>query len=82
MSLKVYGQFKKYGDKLGRHGMSELVVEMIDEFDGTNKGAMKLAGQLKAICHCADSDDYWKEKVGNGYYGMLSKIYNKLNNSD
>lgn len=67
MRLKWHAELKNYGRELGRAGMAERVLAAVDEFDGSYKGAMKLAGRLKAISHMASSDGYWSEKVYDGY---------------
>lgn len=56
-----------YGNKLGREGMSERVINAVAEWDKSYKGAMILAGRLKAISQMAKSDDYWDEQVHKGY---------------
>ncbi len=62
------------GKALGREGLSKLVIQSVDDFDGSYKGAMRLAGQLKAISQAAKFDQYWTEKVDDGYMDMLFKM--------
>ena len=65
---------RKEGERLGRIGMSEYVKKAVSDFDGSYKGAMKLAGKLKAITRAAKSDCYWDEMVGRGYNRALFDI--------
>lgn len=65
--LKMANDLKKAGANLGREGLSLAVIKAVDEFDGSYKGAMRLAGRLKAIAQAAKADDYWSEKVEDGY---------------
>ena len=58
---------KATGDKLGREGMSQRVIAAVSEFDGSYKGAMRLAGRLKAISQMAAADEYWREQVDHGF---------------
>lgn len=60
-------RLKEFGALIQREGMSERVINAVSEFDGSYKGAMRLAGRLKAIAQMANSDDYWKEQVDKGY---------------
>lgn len=59
------------GEQLGREGMSRRVIDAVAEFDGSYKGAMRLAGRLKAVCQMAASDDYWREQVARGFNDEL-----------
>lgn len=61
-------ELRKEGERLGRAGLSERVIELVKDFDGSYKGAMHLAGQLKAISQAAKFDDYWTEKVERGFH--------------
>ena len=59
---------RKLGAALGRDGMSERVIAAVKDFDGESyKGAMQLAGRLKAIAQMAKCDDYWDEQVDKGF---------------
>lgn len=66
--LKWNRDLVKAGDALGRVGLSKSVLSAIEEFDGSYKGAMVLAGRLKAIAQAAKADGYWSEKVGDGFH--------------
>jgi hypothetical protein len=68
-SLLDYRLFKGEGERIGREGMSRRVAEAIDHFESngaTMKGAMILAGRLKAIAMMSAADDYWREQVEKG----------------
>jgi|GEM_PF-2339143 len=67
-------ELRKEGERLGRSGMSQRVLKCVEEFDGSYKGAMILAGRLKAIAQAAKCDDYWDEKVNKGFISELSDI--------
>ena len=67
-ALERSKRLRAMGDKLGREGMSERVIAAVREFDGKSlKGAMILAGRLKAITQMAKCDDYWDEQVEKGF---------------
>jgi hypothetical protein len=65
--LKRANELKKAGASLGREGLSIAVISAVSEFDGSYKGAMDLAGRLKAIAQAAKADGYWTEKVDDGF---------------
>jgi hypothetical protein len=62
---------KKWGNAVGRNGMSKAAINAVDDFDGSYVGAMILAGRMKAIAQAASCDDYWSEKVNKGYQRQL-----------
>jgi hypothetical protein len=62
---------RKEGARLGRAGLSERVIQIINEFDGTYIGAMVLVGRMRAIATAAGYDAYWSEKVGHGFHGEM-----------
>jgi hypothetical protein len=62
---------RKAGEHLGRNGMSQRVIAAVAEFDGSYKGAMVLAGRLKAVSQMATCDDYWREQVDKGFVQEL-----------
>ena len=67
-------ELRKHGERIGRAGMSQYVIKVVDEFDGSYKGAMKLAGKLKAITIAAKCDQYWDEMWRRGYTPALYEI--------
>lgn len=73
-------EMQDWGKSVGREGMSQAAIKAVDEFDGSYKGAMILAGKMKAIAQAAKCDDYWSEKVGMGYQRQLwvAKMAKKL----
>lgn len=56
--------------RFGRAGLSERVIQLIKEFNevGSYKGAIELAGRLRAIALAANADYYWGEKATAGFY--------------
>ena len=50
------------GQLIGRAGLSQRVIQAVNEFDGSYKGAMELAGRLAVIADMATFDCYWQEK--------------------
>lgn len=68
-----FKDMQKWGKAVGREGMSEEAIAAVAEFDGSYKGAMILAGKMKAIAQAAGCDEYWSEQVGKGYHRQLSK---------
>lgn len=57
--------------------MSQRVIELVNDFidnDGSYKGAMALAGRLKAISIAAKCDCYWSQKTNAGYTKELFEI--------
>ena len=72
--LEEAKQMRAQGRRLGRAGMSLRVKKIIDEFDGSYKGAMKLAGRMKAITQAAKCDLYWDEQVKKGFNDELRDI--------
>jgi hypothetical protein len=66
-SLQNAKTLKAAGAALGRAGMSERVIAAVKAFDGSYKGAMRLAGRLKAISQMASADEYWREQVDHGF---------------
>jgi hypothetical protein len=67
LDMKWANELRHSGKNIGRAGLSEAVIEAVASFDGSYKGAMVLAGKLKAISQAAKFDGYWSEKVDDGY---------------
>ena len=77
LALKRWKRLSDHGKVIGRKGMSDLVIEAVNEFlknGATPKGAMILAGRCKAISQMASSDDYWAEQVDKGFVMELHNI--------
>ena len=72
-------ELRSVGVKLGREGMSLLAQEFIESYDGSYKGAMKLAGQLSIIAKMATCDDYWEEQVHKGLFSAHNRIQKEQN---
>ena len=75
--IRTYRKLREHGARLGRAGLSKRVVDLVAEFDGSYKGAMILAGRLRAIAQAAGFDSYWSEKVNRGYHDetfVLAKL--------
>lgn len=67
IDMKWARELREAGAALGREGLSVSVIEAVQQFDGSYKGAMVLAGRLKAVAQAAKADGYWSEKVGDGF---------------
>jgi hypothetical protein len=67
-SFEYAKALKAAGERLGREGLSKRVLALVADFDGSYKGAMILAGRMKAIAQAASSDGYWTEKVDDGFH--------------
>ena len=64
---------RQLGEELGRESVSLEVIKAIEEFDGSYKGSMELAGKLVLWADVATFDSYWQEQVQRG----LSKAENR-----
>jgi len=73
---------RKVGSVLGREGMSQRVIELVTRFDGSYKGAIELAGALKAIAIMAEADTYWHEKMQRGYINEINRSHMLMEGSD
>lgn len=74
MDIRDVRKLKAQGARLGRAGLSARVVKLVDEFDGSYRGAMILAGRLRVIATAAGFDDYWTEKVRHGQHSEMHDI--------
>lgn len=59
-------ELRKIGEKLGRDGLSIAAIDLINNFDGSLKGAIQLCGQLSVIAKACSYDEYWSEQVSRG----------------
>ena len=73
-SLEWAKELRECGKKLGREGLSKRVIKLVGDFDGSYKGAMILAGRLKAIAQAAKFDEYWSEKVSMGFHAERGEL--------
>ena len=65
-------QKREYGDVVGREGLSERVIFILEEYGATDisyKEAIIICGRLKALAEAATFDTYWNEKMMLGYEG-------------
>ena len=69
-------RLRDIADLIGREGLSQLVIEAVEEFDDSYKGAMRLAGELSVIAKMATFDSYWDEKTNLGRQRMEGKLLN------
>jgi hypothetical protein len=69
-------QLKGAGKKLGRDGLSERAIEIMDEFKKapTYREAMKVVGRMKALAQAAKFDAYWDEQVQKGFDAEFVKL--------
>ena len=75
-ALQDHRKLVAMGEALGREGMARRVIEAVAEFKETGetyKGAIHLAGRLKAIAAMTKADEYWHEKMNAGFQAELRK---------
>ncbi|WP_138438534.1 hypothetical protein [Marinobacter alexandrii] len=69
---------RKAGEILRRGGISSRIIELArDISEGTYKGAIEKAGQIRELVDAASFDDYWTEKAAIGIrreQGILASI--------
>jgi len=80
-NIQYFSTMKRWGKSVGREGMSEAAIAAVEDFDGSYKGAIELAGKMKAIAQATSCDVYWSEKMNKGYHKQLSvaERYNSKN---
>lgn len=66
-------QVRALAKELGKEGVSKRVIEAIDSWDGSYKGAMQLCGKLTFWADASTFDDYWKEQVQRGLCSEAAK---------
>ena len=66
---------REAGNILGREGLSKRVIELVNEFDGSYKGAIMLAGKLSVIAKACTFDDYWHQKARMGEVSESYKLW-------
>jgi len=59
-------KLRKLANHIGRKGVSEEAVKAVNDFDGSYKGVMELAGKLAVIADMSTFDEYWEEQVNRG----------------
>lgn len=77
-ALTMANDLKKAGEVLGREGLSKAVIEAVAGFDGSYKGAMVLAGRLKAVAQAAKADGYWSGMIDDGYHRERNLMADRL----
>ena len=68
MSTIKIASLRKVGDEMGRSGVSEMAIKMVNDCDGSYKGVMELCGKLSVMAKVATFDEYWNEQVCLGVY--------------
>jgi hypothetical protein len=68
---------KFQGKRLGRAGLAERVIELVEEFQKapTYIKAITLAGRLSAIVVACKFDDYWTEKAQDGWHREMHALH-------
>ena len=68
---------KHQGQRLGRAGLAERVIELVKEFqkDPTYIKAITLAGRMSAIVVACKFDDYWTEKAHTGWRQEMHALH-------
>ena len=77
--MAVYKNYKiaKVRDlacEIGREGVSKEALKAVEDFDGSYKGVMELAGKLTVIADMSTFDEYWQEQVQRGVQRMTSRV--------
>jgi hypothetical protein len=54
------------GHTMGREQIAIHVIDLINNFDGSYKGAIELCGQLSVIAKVCSFDEYWNEQALRG----------------
>lgn len=67
-------ELRKIGEEMGRESISVFVIDLIQNFDGSYKGAIELCGQLSVMAKVCSFDDYWNEQVARGAYKAESSL--------
>lgn len=70
-------ELREIGFKLGREGLSKAAIELIENFDGSYKGAIELCGKLSVIAKASSFDTYWHEKAKRGEISAESFLYER-----
>lgn len=75
---------KKYGCVLGREKIALRIIELCKEVakEENYKNSIKAAGKIRVLAMACKFDDYWEEKMLDGYYHELRLAERELYNSD
>lgn len=75
-------QLRKQFDRLGRAGISERALHLINEFkinnDGNYKEVTELIGRFHALWLAIGNTDYWAEIKERGYNKERSELNNYI----
>ena len=71
-SINESKRLKKQFDRLGRDGISERAIKLVDSYLAENpehsyKQITKLIGRFHALYLAIDNQDYWKAIANRGY---------------
>lgn len=82
LHLEIAKDLKEQGKRLGRAGLAERVLTLVDEFNKNRsyKNAIVLAGKLKAISQACKFDGYWDEKCSAGFDFEIQDLENVSGN--
>ena len=72
-SIQNSKTLKKYGKKLGRALIAEMVIGICKDvhLGGGYKAAIIALGELRALSEACKYDQYWEEKMLEGFNKML-----------
>jgi len=74
-SIENSKTLKGYGKKLGRQGIAEMVIGICMDVHlvGDYKEAIVALGKLRALSEACKYDQYWDEKMLDGFNKMLER---------
>lgn len=83
-SLDIAKKLKVQGERLGREQIAKRVLFCVDKMlkDQHYQGVMEFVGRMKAISQSCNFDNYWAEKVGNGFYKEVDDLFNLAENKE
>jgi hypothetical protein len=78
-SIEESKKLKKEFNRLGRDGISERAIHLLEEYTSENpehnyKEITKLIGRFHALYVAIDNQDYWKEVADRGYRPELYQL--------
>ena len=74
-SIENSKTLKGYGKKLGRQGIAKMVIGICRDVNlgGDYKEAIVALGKLRALSEACKYDQYWEEKMLDGFNKMLER---------
>jgi len=74
-SIKNSKTLKAYGKNLGRQGIAEMAIGICRDvhLGGDYKEAIVALGKLRALSEACKYDQYWEEKMLDGFNKMLER---------